>query len=91
MRRLFWSIFLSFWAALIVFSAATMLAVSFMLEQARERGALKIHDQPVGRSVGQAHFDKPVHTPALHIPLQTLGELLTHRTAEQIVALGIEQ
>lgn len=37
MRRLFWSIFLSFWAALIVFSAATMLAVSFMLEQAREQ------------------------------------------------------
>lgn len=37
MRRLFWSIFLSFWAALIVFSAATILAVSFMLEQAREQ------------------------------------------------------
>ncbi|MEK7840485.1 MAG: ATP-binding protein [Pseudomonadota bacterium] len=37
MRSLFWSIFLSFWVALIVFSAATVVAVSYYLEQTREQ------------------------------------------------------
>ncbi len=37
MRRLFWSIFLSFWMALIVFSGATVVVVSYYLEQAREQ------------------------------------------------------
>ncbi len=37
MRRLFWSIFLSFWVALIVFSGATVITVSHYLEQAREQ------------------------------------------------------
>lgn len=36
MHRLFWKIFLSFWAALILFAAATMLTASHYLEQARQ-------------------------------------------------------
>jgi len=44
MHRLFWKIFLSFWAALIVFAGATILIASFYLDQAREQresGALR--------------------------------------------------
>lgn len=36
MHRLFWKIFLSFWAALILFAAATVLTASHYLEQARQ-------------------------------------------------------
>ena len=36
MHRLFWKIFLSFWVALILFAAATMLTASHYLEQARQ-------------------------------------------------------
>jgi len=36
MHRLFWKIFLSFWAALILFAGATMLTASHYLEQARQ-------------------------------------------------------
>ena len=35
MHRLFWKIFLSFWAALILFAGAAMLTASHYLEQAR--------------------------------------------------------
>lgn len=35
MHRLFWKIFLSFWAALILFAGATMLAASHYLDQMR--------------------------------------------------------
>jgi two-component system sensor histidine kinase CpxA len=35
MHRLFWKIFLSFWAALILFAGAAMLTASYYLEQAR--------------------------------------------------------
>ena len=37
MYRLFWKIFLSFWAALILFAAATILAASHYLDQTRTR------------------------------------------------------
>lgn len=37
MHRLFWKIFLSFWAALILFAGATMLTASHYLEQARQQ------------------------------------------------------
>jgi two-component system sensor histidine kinase CpxA len=37
MHRLFWKIFLSFWAALIVFAGATILAASHYLEQTRQQ------------------------------------------------------
>lgn len=38
MHRLFWKIFLSFWAALILFSAFVMLAASHYLDEMREHG-----------------------------------------------------
>jgi two-component system sensor histidine kinase CpxA len=37
MHRLFWKIFLSFWAALIVFAGATIYAASHYLEQTRQQ------------------------------------------------------
>jgi two-component system sensor histidine kinase CpxA len=37
MHRLFWKIFLSFWAALIVFAGATIFAASHYLEQTRQQ------------------------------------------------------
>lgn len=40
MHRLFWKIFLSFWAALILFSAATMIAASHFLDRLREQQEL---------------------------------------------------
>ena len=39
MHRLFWKIFLSFWAALILFAGAAMLTASHYLEQARMENA----------------------------------------------------
>lgn len=39
MHRLFWKIFLSFWAALILFAGAAMLTASHYLEQARLENA----------------------------------------------------
>jgi two-component system sensor histidine kinase CpxA len=38
MHRLFWKVFLSFWAALILFSALVMLAASHYLDTMREQG-----------------------------------------------------
>ncbi|MHB8741928.1 MAG: ATP-binding protein [Sulfuricaulis sp.] len=40
MHRLFWKIFLSFWTALILFSAATMFAASHFLDHLREQQEL---------------------------------------------------
>lgn len=40
MHRLFWKIFLSFWAALILFGAATMIAASHFLDRQREQQEL---------------------------------------------------
>ncbi len=40
MHRLFWKIFLSFWVALILFSAATMIAASHFLDRLREQQEL---------------------------------------------------
>jgi two-component system sensor histidine kinase CpxA len=37
MHRLFWKFFLSFWLALVVFAAATLVAASYYLDQTRER------------------------------------------------------
>jgi two-component system sensor histidine kinase CpxA len=37
MHRLFWKIFLSFWAALILFASATMIAASHFLDRLREQ------------------------------------------------------
>lgn len=37
MRRLFWKLFFSFWAALIVFAAAVVLAASVYIDQMRKR------------------------------------------------------
>ena len=37
MNRLFWKFFLSFWLALVVFAAATLVAASYYLDQTRER------------------------------------------------------
>lgn len=38
MHRLFWKFFLSFWTALVLFSAVVMMAASHYLDQMRERG-----------------------------------------------------
>ncbi len=37
MRRLFWKLFLSFWAALVLFAAAVVLAASLYVDQMRHR------------------------------------------------------
>ncbi len=55
MRRLFWKLFLSFWAALVLFAAAVVLAASLYVDQMRHREDAAPLYERYARYVLQAH------------------------------------
>ncbi len=54
MHRLFWKIFFSFWAALIVFAGATIFAASHYLEQMRQQQEAASPRERLARHAAQA-------------------------------------
>jgi two-component system sensor histidine kinase CpxA len=57
MHRLFWKIFVSFWAALVLFAGATILTASHYLERARaEQGAASPRERLVRHAAEAQHI-----------------------------------